>query len=145
MRSAACSLYSVLAVRWCQPEYEDCPPIHCTLVPPSWRRSRNHELHGTQLVRLRDECVLSMGYIIRFNVTNLPSPCVFFVCNTGVCSMLHVYILLRDFKGSSGQATTESVSSLVEGHFGTETVISWFERFSLSIAPSTLDLTKTLL
>lgn len=64
-------------------------------------------------------------------------------CNPGVCSQLYIHILLRDIKCFIWlRATTTSVSSLVEGHYGSEAISSLIERFSALIVTSTLKITK---
>lgn len=65
--------------------------------------------------------------IIRSNVTIIFSFRVFaplFACMTSMCLQLHVDTVLRDIKDFGSKLTIESVSSLVEGHSGTETVLS---------------------
>ncbi|CAM9568678.1 unnamed protein product [Sphacelaria rigidula] len=51
----------------------------------------------------------------------------------------------QGYQAPQWQAPTGSLSGLVEGHFGTETIHSLIDRFSLSIVSPTLNLTKILL
>ena len=52
--------------------------------------------------------------------------------------------LLRGIKGLSGELSQEAYLTSWMGHFGTETIHSLFDRFSLSNSVSTLNLTNTL-
>ena len=51
----------------------------------------------------------------------------------------------RDIKGLSGELSQEAYLASWMGHFGSETIHSLFDRFSLSNSGSTLNLTNTLL
>ena len=72
-------------------------------------------------------------------------PCaIFFASIAGVCVQLHIDTLPRDIKGLSGELSQEAYLPSWMGHFGTETIHSRFDRFSLSNSGSTLNLTNTL-
>ena len=72
-------------------------------------------------------------------------PCaLFFASIAGVCVQLHIDTLLRDIKGHSGELSQEAYLASWMGHFGTETINSLFDRFSLSNSGSTLNLTNIL-
>ena len=73
-------------------------------------------------------------------------PCaLFFASIVGICWQLHIDTFLRDIKGLSGELSQGKYLVSWMGYFGTETIHSLFDRFSLSKWGSTLNLTRTLL
>ena len=88
---------------------------------------------------------LRVALIIRLDLVNFSFCVMFFASISGVCLQLHVDPLLRDIKGLSGESSQEAYLASWMGHFGTETIHSLFERFSLSNSGSTLNLTNTML
>ena len=68
----------------------------------------------------------------------------FFASIAGVCLQQHINTLLRDIEGLSGDFSQEAYVASWVGHFGTETIHSLFDCFSLSNSGSTLNLTNTL-
>ena len=97
-------------------------------------------------VRLRVAHTIESGFDHSLQLSQISVPCaLFFASIAGVCSQLHIDTLLRDIKGLSGELSQEAYLDSWIGYFGTETIHSLFDRFSLSNSRSTLNLTNTLL
>ena len=98
-------------------------------------------------LRLKVPTTFESGFDHSLQLSQISVPCaLFFASIAGVCLQLqHIDTLLRDIKGRSGELSREAyLASWIE-HFGTETIHSLFDRFSLSNSDSTLNLTNTLL
>ena len=96
-------------------------------------------------VRLRVAHTIESGFDHSLQLSQIFVPCaLFFASVAGVRVQLHIDTLLRDIKGLSGELSQEAYLASWKGHFGTETIHSLFDRFSLSNSGSTLNLTNTL-
>ena len=74
-----------------------------------------------------------MALIIRFSLAKFSFRVRFFFASiAGVYLQLHIDTLLGDIKGLSGELSQKAYLALWMGHFGTETIHSLFDRFSLS-------------
>ena len=101
--------------------------------------------YHTVIVRLRVAHTIESGFDHSLQLSQIFVPCaLFFASIAGVCVQLHIDTLLRDIKGLSGELSQEAYLASWMGHFGTETIHSLFDRFSLSNSGSTLNLTNTL-
>ena len=97
-------------------------------------------------VRLRVAHTIESGFDHSLKLSQSFIPCApFFASVAGVCVQLHIDTLLRDIKGLSGELSQDACLASWMGDFGTETIRSLFDRFSLSNSGSTLNLTNTLL
>ena len=77
---------------------------------------------------------IESGFDHSLQVSQFFIPCaLFFTSIAGVCVQLHIDTLTRDIKGLSGESShRKHILTLWTGHFGTETIHSLFDRFSLS-------------
>ena len=90
--------------------------------------------------------MIESGFDHSLQLIQIFFPCaLFFASIAGVCVQLHIDAPLRDIKGFSGELSQEAYLASWMGNFGTETIHSLFNRFSLSNSDSTLNLTNTLL
>ena len=87
---------------------------------------------GPVFVRLRVTHTIESGFDHSLQLSHILIPyALFFASIAGVCLQLHIDTLLRDIKGLSGELTQEAYLASWMEHFGTETVHSIFDRFSL--------------
>ena len=105
-----------------------------------------HRTANMVFVRLRVAHTNESDFNHSLQLSQIFVPCaLLFASIAGVCIQLHIDTLLRDIKGLSGELLQEGYLASWMGHFGTETMHSLFDHFSLSNSGSTLHLTTTLL
>ena len=98
------------------------------------------------LVKLRVTHTIESGFDHSLQLSHIFVPCALsFASIAGVCVQLHIDTLPRETKRLSGELSQEAYLTSWMGHFGTETIHSLLDRFSLSNSGSTLNLTNTLL
>ena len=87
---------------------------------------------------------LSVALTIRFNLAKFSYRVRLLCLHHWRMLQLRIDNVLRDIKGLSGELSQKAYLASWMGHFGTETIQSLFDRFSLSKRGSTLNLTNTL-
>ena len=84
-------------------------------------------------VRLRVPHTIEIDFDHSLQLSQIFAPCaLLFASIAGVCLQLHIDTLFRDIMGLSGELSQKAYLASWFGYFGTKTIHSLFDRFSLS-------------